>query len=291
METKKNLKLGVFYALFAIVLFSIMNATIKGIKGDYHPSQIAFMRFFVSLIPCFGFYYFEKNRPSLFISTKLTLKHFARGLICAFSITALCAALRNLPLGDATAINFSAILFITALSVPILKQKVDLSRWISILVGFLAVLIIAKPAGEIFSIGAAYAIFYAATDAFVIIVGPLICRQHSAGAATFLLCLFAAIVSGIMSSFYWETPSLNDWMFFLAVGIFGGSGSVFQTLSYNLAPASVVAPMAYSGMIWGLLLGFLFWQEIPGLSSIVGYLLIIASGCYIIYKESTHKVL
>ncbi len=287
---KSNFKLGIVFALLAIAMFSIMNAVIKGIETEYSPVQVAFIRFFISIIPCFGFYYFEKDRPKLFISTKLTLQHFIRGGVSALSITALCAAFKLLPFGDATAINFSSILFITALSVPILGQRVDLPRWVAVFVGFTGILIIAQPGGDIFCMGAVYALFYSLTDAYVIIMGRVLSDKHSPGASALLLCLSASLVSGMIACFYWQMPSVHDSLILVALGLFGGVGFLLQTMAYNFAPASAVAPMAYSGMIWGVVFGFVFWNEIPDLSLILGYVLIVGSGYYIIRKESKPKV-
>jgi drug/metabolite transporter (DMT)-like permease len=285
-----NLQKGVLLALTGIVLFSTMNALIKGVQLDYPPVQVAFIRFFISLLVCGGLYLGEKNRPSLFPSWELTFKHCARGIISVLGITSLCASLRLLPLGDATALNFSSILFITALSVPLLGQKVDFSRWISILIGFLGILVVAQPKGEVFSLGAIYALTYSIADAYVIILGRILSEKHSPGASAFVFCLFASIVSGVMSFFYWQTPTLYDALLLLLVGICGGGGFLFQTLSYNLTSASVIGPMAYSGVIWSLLFGFFFWSEIPNFALIFGYFLIVGSGCYIIYKEYQTKV-
>ena len=287
--SKSNFKVGIVFALLAIFIFAVMNALIKGIETEYPPVQIAFIRFFISIIPCFGFYYFEKERPKLFISSKLTLQHFIRGAISALGITALCAAFRALPFGDATAINFSSILCITALSVPILGQHVDFPRWMAVLVGFIGILVIAQPGGDIFCIGALYALFYSVADAYVIIMGRVLSEKHSPGASALFLCLFASLVSGIIACFYWETPSLHDAILIFLLGLFGGVGFLLQTIAYNFAPAAVVAPMAYSGVIWGVVFGFIFWNEIPDLSLILGYLLIIGSGYYIIRKESQQK--
>jgi drug/metabolite transporter (DMT)-like permease len=286
MTHKNNLKLGIIFALCAIAVFSVMNAAIKGIETTYPPVQVAFMRFLISLIPCFGFYFAEKNRPPLFVSTKLTLKHLLRGVMSAIGITALCAAFRILPFGDATAISFSSILFITALSVPMLGQHVDRARWIAVLVGFIGILIIAQPGGDIFEIGALYILIYAAVDAYVIVSGRLLSKEHSPGAATAVFCLFATLATGIVAYFVWKDISSHDLIILVSLGLLGGVGFLFQTIAYNFAPASVIAPMAYSGMLWGGVFGFVFWGEIPNLTLIIGGILIIGSGYYIIRREA-----
>ena len=290
MTHKSNLKLGIVFALGAIAIFSVMNAVIKGIETTYPPVQVAFMRFLVSMIPCFGFYFYEKNRPALFISTKLTLKHLLRGVMSGVGITALCAAFRLLPFGDATAINFSSILFITALSVPMLHQHVDRARWIAVLVGFVGILIIAQPGGDVFGMGALYALIYAATDAYVIVSGRLLSKEHSPGAATAVFCLFATLATGVGAFFVWKEMLFYDLFILIGIGLLGGLGFLFQTIAYNFASASVVAPMAYSGMLWGGIFGFFIWGEVPNMFLILGGILIIGSGYYIIAREAKESM-
>ena len=283
---KNNLKIGIVFALCAIAIFSVMNAVIKGIETTYPPLQVAFMRFLVSMIPCFGFYFYEKNRPALFISKKITLKHLLRGIMGGIGIASLCAAFRLLPFGDATAINFSSILFITALSVPMLHQDVDRARWIAILIGFIGILIIAQPGGNVFGMGAIYALIYALMDAYVIVSGRLLSTQHSPGAATAVFCLFATLTTGIGAFFVWKEILFFDLFILIGIGLLGGLGFLFQTIAYNFASASAVAPMAYSGMLWGGIFGFFIWGEIPSIFLVFGGILIIGSGYYIILRET-----
>jgi drug/metabolite transporter (DMT)-like permease len=93
-----------------------------------------------------------------------------------------------------------------------------------------------------------------------------------------------------MTYFSWQTPSMSDMMLLVSLGLLGGFAFILQTVSYNFAPASVVAPMAYSAMIWAVIFGFVFWGEIPNLALVIGDVLIIGSGYYIIRRESEKKV-
>ena len=285
-----NVKKGILFVLSGIFVFSLMSAFIKSIEGTYAPIQVAFMRFLWSMLPCFIFYITEKNRPSLISDKKTMQMHIARSLATTVSITALCFAIKTLPLSEVTVLNFSVVFFIAALSIFLLKQSVPLIRWIAIIVGFLGVIIVSNPQGGMSNTdGVFYALLYAFLDAFVIISGNILSKRHSPGATMFLLTFFAAIISGFFTFFYWVTPSTFDIVIFSLIGLCGGIGFVFQTLAYNYAPASIAAPMSYSGLIWGGVLGYVFWGEVPTQNLFFGSLIIVASGLFIIYHESKSK--
>ena len=281
---------GIIFLLIGIFIFALMNAFIKSVEGKYAPIQVAFMRFLWSTIPCFLFYITEKNRPSLISDQKTMQMHIGRALATTVSITALCFAIKALPLSEVTVLNFSIVFFVSGFSIFLLKQPVPLTRWIAIIVGFLGVVVVANPHGDIQGeLDVVYALFYPFLNAFVIISGNILSKRHSPGATMFLLTFFAAIISGFFTFFYWITPSAFDFFIFSLIGLCGGIGFVFQTLAYNYAPASIVAPMSYSGLIWGGILGYVFWGEIPTKNLFFGSLIIIASGLFIIYHESKSK--
>jgi len=271
--------------LVGIASFSIMDATIKWLTADYPVAQVVALRswFGLPLLCLFALYgggvkMLKTRRPSVHVGRYLLVLMLSFGFFWALS---------QMKLVDAIAITFAAPIFITALSVPILKEVVGWHRWLAIAVGFCGVLIMLRPGMGVFQWAAVvvlgsvliYALLMISTRAF---------KETESTAALMLYPQLGMTLTGIaLTPFYWVTPTAFDLGLFALVGLFGSVGVMCITHAFRLGPAAVISPFEYSALIWATLLGFFLWDELPDSITVFGAAIVIASGLYIIYREST----
>jgi drug/metabolite transporter (DMT)-like permease len=191
-----------------------------------------------------------------------------------------------MPLADAVAITFAAPLIVTALSAPLLGERVELHRWGAVVAGFAGVLLIVKPSGEMFNIGA----FVAVAAAFSMALTQITIRQLNRTDAPITIVIYFTLFSTLFTAlplpFVWITPTLEDWGVALLMGLFGGSAQFFVTTAFGLAPASVISPFNYAGLLWSGLLGWLIWSDIPEWHVFLGAAAVLASGLAIMHHET-----
>ena len=192
-----------------------------------------------------------------------------------------------LPLADATAIAFTAPLFITALSVPLLGEHVGLRRWAAVIVGFVGVLVIMRPAGaDSLRIEALLVIAAALCYATGMLIGRRLTRDMTTSAVMIWSSLGSALAALTLMPSQWQTPDLADLGLFVFMGVTGTLGMSLITQGYRLAPAAVIAPFEYSALLWATILGWVLWTDVPGPNVWIGASVLIASGLYILHRET-----
>jgi len=212
--------------------------------------------------------------------------HLTRGAINVVSACCFYLGLRALPLAEATAIAFAAPLFVTALSVLILKERVDGKRWLAVLAGFAGVLIIVRPGTDAFQAATLLPLTTAMLYAVMMITARGISHGEGMLTTTFYIVAGQLVCSAVGLPWVWHTPALADLPYFAAVALFSTLGLALITQGFRIAPASVVAPFDYTGLIWATLLGRIFWREAPDAYAYLGALFIAGSGVYIALREA-----
>ncbi len=275
---------GATHMLAGICLFSVMDAMVKWLVADYPVHQIVFFRTVFALIPCL--YFVARLGGLAALRTKRPLVHFVRGIIGLAAMGCYFYAFALMDLADAKAILFSAPLFMTVLSIPLLGEKVGIFRWSAVLVGFLGVLVILEPGAEMMQVGALAAIGGAVLYALAMITVRHLSATDSAAAITFYFTLTGAVAgTAMVAAFGWVTPTLTDLALLAGVGVIGGVGQYSLTQAFRFAEATAIAPLEYMSMAWALLLGYLIWSDIPELEVFIGIALVVASGLFILYRE------
>jgi len=281
---KMNQRAGIIYMLLAMLTFTLVNALIKGTIVRYPVNEIVFFRFFFSLLPCALIVWIQEGRQG-FIFHK-PLFQVARGCLGTVALTFMFYSFGALPLADAMAITFSGALFTVIFSIPILKEHPRFAQWMAILCGFVGVLIIAKPTGNIGYTAALAAVIGAALDAVSMASGRLLTRTISPGNMAFYFAVVATLVSGSSLMYNGIMPLPGDWLPLAFMGIGGGVAQYFIAKAYALAPTAAVAPMIYSAAIWSILVGYIVWGDLPDWQTLIGMGIVIASGCYVAIKGS-----
>jgi drug/metabolite transporter (DMT)-like permease len=273
---------GILLLLLALLVFSCSDATAKYLSGDLPVVEIVWLRYVVFallLVPSAlrgGGAAWRTKRPGL---------HLLRGSGLLLSGFLFIAALRFLPLADATSIGFVSPLFITALSIPFLGEQVGLRRWAAIVVGLIGVLIVVRPGTSAFQPASLLPILSALTWAGAIIIT----RKMSGTEGTTTTLLYSAVSALVVVSavvpFDWVWPDRGELGLALVYGLFASAGQWLVVLAYQRAGASVLAPFSYSQLVWAAGLGFLVFGAIPDLWTVAGAAVIVASGLYTAHRE------
>ncbi|MBP9692885.1 MAG: DMT family transporter [Alphaproteobacteria bacterium] len=282
-----SVKKGIFFMLGAMLIFSILNAIVKGTTSHYDPLQLVFFRCFFAAFPAGLFLVFRRE---WMIPNRSDWKiHFKRAFLLAIGLSVLFIGIGMLPLSDSMALYFSATLFLVVLSYPLLKEKVGFTQGIAVAVGLVGVIIIAKPGGDVFHWGALFVIMGAFMESAYNLYGRLLSSTHNSFMITFLGSLLPALVILIVLPFVWVTPDFGGWVALISLGVGGGLGQLCVTFAYRHAPAGIVAPMIYSAMLWSVLLDIMLYGNWPTESLLFGCAIIIASGLMIVFFEGRRK--
>jgi drug/metabolite transporter (DMT)-like permease len=214
--------------------------------------------------------------------------HAVRGLLLVGGAYTFFLSLRFLPLAEATSLIFAAPIFITALS-ALLGEHVGWRRWSAVIAGFIGVLIIVRPGAEAFQPASLIVIVTAVLYALIMISARWIGPGESFSTMMFYIVLFPTLISGLLVPLVWETPQWQHMPLFLGQAVLGTLGMTLISQAFRLAPAAIVAPFDYTALIWASVLGWLLWEEIPTVWTYAGAAVIIASGIYIVIRETRQK--
>lgn len=276
--------LGIVLMLVGIAGFSVMDATIKWLTADYSVAQIVALRSWFGLPFLCLFALYGGGVKSL--RTQRPLIHVGRYLLVLALSVSFFWALSQMKLVDAIAITFAAPIFITALSVPLLKEVVGWHRWIAIGAGFFGVLVMLRPGMGVFQWAALVVLGSVVVYALLMITTRAFKTTESTAALMLYPQLGMSLTGIVLAPFFWATPSLTDLGLFALAGMFGSIGVMCVTHAFRLGPAAVISPFEYSALIWASLLGFLLWGELPDTITLIGAGVVISSGLYIIYRET-----
>lgn len=279
---------GLALAGLAYALFAAQDALVKWLVASYAVPQILFTRSIVIIALAFligG----PKSMRSLAASPNKAALFARAGLILAAWLTYYTAA-RSLGLAELTTLYFAAPIIIVVLAVVILKEKVGPARWAAVLAGFAGVAIAAGPA-SLGSMTSVVLVLIAATCwAFSMILVRLISRSEK---TTNQMLISNAIFAGaclFALPFIWRTPDLEGIGLMLALGFAGGLGQYFLFESFNHAPASAIAPIEYTALVWAFLFGYLVWGDVPQREVFIGASMIVGSCLALLWSEGRwHK--
>jgi drug/metabolite transporter (DMT)-like permease len=282
-----NIRLGILYMMAAVFLFSIQNAVGKWLAQDYPIPMLVFFRSFVALLPAY-ILVMRAGGPRILRTNRLGAQ-FGRAVVWGGSNAASFVGFHYLPIADAVALSFAAPLFLTALSYPIIRERVTRERWIAVSVGFVGVLVMARPSGAENALGVAGALTCAVCSAIGTLTVRDLCRtEHSASIVTWT-AIFMTLMALPALPFFWVMPDLLGWALFCTMGLIGGVSQYCATLALSHAPAAAVSPFNYTGLIWGSVIGLLIWGNWPTPPIIIGAAIVTATGLYLLRAETRQR--
>lgn len=270
--------------LAAVGMFALMDAGLKLLSAHYPPLQVAALRGLASLPLVLAWALWTLGwRPLLRVRWPL---HLLRGALGVMMMASFVYALKRLPLSTAYSIFFVAPLLITALSVPILGEHVGPRRWTAIGVGLLGVLVVLRPSGEGMLSMAGLAVLLAAVAyAISAITVRVLARTDSNQAMVTWLLVLMALGAGALA---WpERVALRgeDGWVVAGIGIVGTLGQYAITEAFRQGEASLIAPLEYSALVWGVALDLALWGVLPDAVTWLGAGIIIGSGLYLLHRE------
>lgn len=285
LKNKQNLFKGVLFFMTAILVISVVDTICKLFTKELHAIQIVWGYFIGINLTLWVFFFLKGEKLSKLMKTNKPILQILRPAFLVCSISSLFVGLTYLPLAEATAIGFVAPLFITILSVPILKEKVGIHRWIAILIGFTGIIIIIKPGGEFWQFASIMpllgAIFFALFQIFT--------RLLSGTEKTFTTLFYTGLGglgwSSLIVPFVWVIPSQIHIIIFLSTGILGALAHLCMINAFDYAEASLLAPYNYTKLIWVTIFGYLIFEDIPSLEMWIGSGVIVSAGLYVLYRE------
>jgi len=276
-----------FIMLVAVATFSLMDAGLKVLAGHYPPLQVAALRG-ASSLPFVLAWVAATTGLAPLLRVRWPL-HLLRGAIGIGMMAAFAYSLQTLPLTTAYSIFFVAPLLITALSVPLLGEKVGPRRWTAIAIGLAGVLVLLRPTGDGLLSWAALAVLLAATGyAVSAITVRVLGRTDSTAAMMVWLLVLLAFGAGALAWPQWVPIRAADTWVILGVGIAGALGQYAITEAFRIGEASQIAPLEYTALVWGVLLDISLWGVLPDAVTWLGAGIIIASGLYLLRRERLH---
>ena len=284
LEKARRQRRAVVMMLACVLVFCLMDAMLKALSAHYSPFQVAALRGASSLPWLVAWAAMTTGlRPLLRARWSL---HLLRGAIGIMMMAAFVFALQTLPLSTAYTIFFVAPLLITALSVPILREHVGPRRWTAIALGFVGVLVVLRPGSAGILTTAGLAVLLAAFGyAASAITVRILARTDSTQSMVVWLMLFMAVGAGALAWPEWrEIQEQHAWLVF-GLGVSGALGQYLITEAFRLGEASLLAPLEYTALVWGVLLDATLWGVLPGAVTWLGAAIIVASGLYMFRRE------
>lgn len=273
--------------LLQAFLFTAMDALVK-LAADRHPTgQIVFFRNLFALLPL----YFFIRRAGGFgvLRTQRLTQHVLRSLVGVASMVCLFLAYSYMPLADTMAIATSGPIFLTALSVPLLGEQVGWRRWAAVVVGFIGILIVTRPGSGVFGPAALLPLAGAVFYALAMIQIRKLSTSEPPARIVFYFTIAAMLLGAVSLPWQWVAPTPLTLVYLVSIGLVGGLAQMAMTQAFRLAPVSVVGPFDYTGLVFGAIFGYAIWRQVPDRFVWLGAAIIIASGIYILHRETVRR--
>lgn len=275
---------GFYWVMLTFFLFSLCDVMTKQIATSYHPVQVAWARqtgLFagtVGLLWISGLATLRSSRPGL---------QLLRGAVSIVSTVSFVAALRFLPLADATAVTFVAPLLITALAPLLLKEYVSLPRWCAVGVGLVGTLVVLRPGAGVAQPATLLVLLCAAAYALRQILSRLLAGVDSIRTTIAWSSLVITLSLSCALLFVGTLPaSRTDLLIFVGIAATAGCAELALIRGFSLAEAATLAPVQYTLMIWSVLWGSLIFDQFPDFWTLGGAAIIIASGAFSVWLET-----
>jgi drug/metabolite transporter (DMT)-like permease len=284
---REHVPLGILYMVAATIVFAVSSAVSKWLVASYPIGEVLFTRTAIALLTC-ALFILPHIGLAVFRTQRLR-HHVLRSVSQGCSQMFLLIAFSLMPLAGATAINFSSPLFATLASALLLKETVGLARWLALLVGFGGVLIVTEPGAGAFQVGALFALANAILYGSVTAGVRGMTTTESAQTLTLYQLALLTGLFALLLPLGWTSPTPVDAAWIVFNGVSNAVGQYWWTRALHLAPASAVAPFNYLSLIWASILGFAIWGDVPTVSLVIGSAVVVASGLFLLWRESNAR--
>lgn len=274
---------GILSVSAAFAIFTLHDAGIKWLVAGYAPLQVLFIRSCVIMLICTAIGRERLVLQSVRSPIRNALLLRSLGLLGAW--LAFYTAAKSLQLAELTTIYFASPLMVAALAVPILKERIGPARWLSIVVGFVGVLIACKPDVRAPAAAIGLALLAAALWAGSMILIRQIALKESTLVQMMTSSFCFVVLTGPAMLWFWKTPETTQFILMASIGTLGAVAQFLLIEGIKRAPASVVSPLEFTALVWSFVLGYAIWGDVPEINVFAGAGLILASGALIVVGE------
>lgn len=288
-QQRRHRLTGIALMCCAVASFSCLDTTGKYLNHHMATIEVVWARYFFAFTLTLLFS--NPVRDRALTRTTRPFLQVGRSTLLLLSTAFNLFALRWLQLDEALSIIFATPLLVALLSVPLLGEQVGWRRWTAIVIGFCGVLVVARPGFGGLHPAALLSLAGTVCYAFYVISTRILSRTDSSETTQFYTNLVGAVGTTVIAPFVWTPPdSVMVGGLMVFIGALGGGGHYLLIRAHRLAPASTLAPFIYTQMIWTTTLGFVVFGDLPHHWTIVGGLIVISSGLYLLHREAVRKV-
>jgi drug/metabolite transporter (DMT)-like permease len=280
-----NLK-GAAFLMVAAFLLTLSVALIKQTGSRLPVAQILFCRqmgMLLCLSPAL-----VKSAPDV-VGTKRPGLQLVRIFFALIALFGGYTAVIHMPLADAMAIGFAKSFFVTVFAVLLLGEKVGRYRWGAVALGFVGVAIMLKPDVDGFNIYGLYALFGAAAAGIVMVIIRILTRTETSQSILAFQAFGVGAVMLIPALTTWVAPTPKEWILLLLIGVVSYFAQASNIFAYKHGEASMLASLEYVRLLYATLLGYLFFQQLPQMTTWIGAAIIVAAAVFTVYRESQVK--
>lgn len=275
---------GIALICLAVLLFASHDTLSKYLSAFYPIVMVVWARYVVHtllmlvvFVPRSGF--------SAVVRTKRPGLQLLRALCLIGTSLLFTTGLRYIPLAEATAVNFLAPLLVTALSVPLLGERVSRAQWLAVLAGFAGVLIVVRPGGALFTPAILLPLGSALCFGFYQLLTRKLSGVDSPTTSNFLTGIFNSLIMSALLPFFWSTPTLVHGLFMIGLGTCGMLGHMLLTQAFRHAAPAMLAPFSYGQILFAGMYGYLIFDHTPDSYGLVGIAVICFSGLAVAWAQ------
>jgi S-adenosylmethionine uptake transporter len=281
-KTTNLLLVGILLMLAGDFMFALNDAMGKWLVASFSVGQVIVIRSlgsFIVLGPLLG----RQGLPSLFRLERPFLQ-FLRAFSTTVDTACFYAAVAYLPLADVMSFYMAGPIYVAALSHLMLGEKVGWRRWLAILLGFCGVLIMLKPSSNAYSLAAAFAFAGSVAFGLSIVLSRRLRGTSDASLVTWQT-VGTLLIGIVLAVGNWQEPSTPDLLAMLLLGVVACAAHLLITRALKLAPASTLAPLHYSLLLWAVIFGIVFFGDVPGPRILVGASIVVLAGLFILHRQ------
>lgn len=285
--------MGIALKVISVSVFVMMSSLIKS-AGMVPSGQIVFFRSFFAIFPIIAMLAWRRELATAF-RTAHPVSHIMRGLVGVTAMGLGFFALTRLPLPDAITLNYAQPLIVVVLSAVFMGEVVRIYRWSAVAVGFVGVIIIAWPKLTLLTgnagleaaqaVGVIAALCGATGSAIAMLLVRRLVQTEKTATIVLWFSVTATVLSLFTIPFGWADLSREQYLALAGAGICGGVAQILMTECYRHAELSTIAPFEYTSMLLAIVIGYFAFGDVPTLYTLVGGMIVIGAGLFIIWRE------
>ncbi|WP_417250464.1 DMT family transporter [Celeribacter sp.] len=282
--TEQNTRLGVMLMVLTMFIFAMQDGISRHLAGEYNVYMVIMIRYWV--FASFVILWSARTAGGLskVIRSAQPKLQFFRGALLALEVIVMVIGFVKLGLVESHAMFATYPLIITALSGPLLGERVGWRRWMSVALGFIGVLIILMPGSGVWSMAAIFPLGSAAMFALYGLLNRYVARRDPASVTFFYTGISGAIVTTIIGVWFWETMTFGDWAWMALLCATSTFGHYLLIRAYELSEASAIQPFAYLQLVFASMLGVIVFHDVIRLNVAIGTSLVVAAGMFALLR-------